>query len=734
MVTAGAGSGKTRLLTHRIAHLINDKGVAPYHILAITFTNKAANEMRERVERMLDAHGSGVWVSTFHSMCVSMLRRFGDKIGYDKNFSIYGEVEKERLVKKLLKEISPEDEESLKTILWSISDAKNKDQGSEEYFKEIEYKREAELIRDVYAAYQEELKKSNALDFDDLLTKTYLMLASSQEAREYYQNKFRYIHVDEFQDTNAVQYRLVKILAGKHKNVMAVGDEDQSIYGWRGAEIGNLHSYIEDFGCKLYKLEQNYRSTKKILELANKVIAHNDNRMKKTLWTEKPDGEDIKLYTADSESEEAEYVAQKVLRLQRSENRRLSDFAVLLRLNALTRAFEEKFIQYGVPYKVTGGFKFYERKEIKDILAYLRLTVNHADNEAILRVINFPKRGIGDVAVKQLVNYSLVESKSLYDVIATIAQNTDLPKNMCKKIEPFAAVVKCLSEAAGTIPVDEFTKYLVRLLDLKSVYEEDTEENENRRLNIKELINSMQDYVKKNPQAGIDEYLQNVSLYSDTDDLDLEEGCIHIATVHSAKGLEFPCVFVAGLEDGIFPITRSIDSKSDLEEERRLMYVAITRAKERLFLSYAATRFLYGERKRTLPSRFLAEMGYRKNEELGIRSEEWWRNGRREAMSGAEGFVGRGLAPAVSDGYLSNAGAASFKNPQLPLRNNVVPVSEFRVGVRVSHRKFGVGIIASVSGTPDNCYAEIDFGQVGRLNLSLNYAPLTVAEEDKYKI
>ena len=709
LVTAGAGSGKTRLLTHRIAHLIRDKGVLPYHILAITFTNKAANEMKERVERMLDVN-SGVWISTFHSMCVKILRRYADKIGYSVSFSIYGEAEKERLVKKLIKQGDSKEEDLYRDVMWSIADAKNKALDPDNYFKAHEHKRGAEDIRNIYAAYEAELKKSNALDFDDLLLKTHLLLATDAEARAYYQDKFRYIHVDEFQDTNVVQYQLIKILAGKHKNVMAVGDEDQSIYGWRGANFQNIDDFKQDFNCTLYKLEQNYRSTKKILSLANKIIAHNKERMEKTLWTENPDGSEVGTYVADSEAAEAEYVISKILRLIESDGYKFSDFAVLLRLNALTRAFEEKCIQYGVPYKITGGFKFYERKEIKDILAYLRLTANTADTEAILRVINFPKRGIGSAAIGQLTNYCLAENKPLYEAICTINNNTDLPKALCKKIEPFAAILNCLHEAAGKLDVEELTRYLVGLLDLKTVYEEDTEENENRKLNIKELLNSMKQFVRINVGAGIDEYLQNVSLYSDTDELDLEGAYLHIATVHSAKGLEFPCVFVVGLEDGVFPISRSQGLDAEVEEERRLAYVAVTRAMEHLFLSYASTRFLYGERKQTLPSRFLTEMGFTmpKVRLSGNYTQQHTNNA--------------GIAP-------KDASMSGIITKVTTTRNDRIAISRFVPGVQVQHKKFGVGIIASVSGVSDNCYAEIDFETVGRLNLSLNYAPLEIIEE-----
>jgi len=694
LVTAGAGSGKTRLLTHRIAHLISDCGVAPYNILAITFTNKAANEMKERIQAML-AGGGGVWVSTFHSMCVSMLRRYAPQIGYQKSFSIYGETEKERLIKKLLKDDPKACEDIHKEITFCISDAKNKALCPDEYFTLNPFADNAETVLRIYTAYQTELQKSNALDFDDLLVKTLQLLQACEEARKHYQNKFRYIHVDEFQDTNAVQYRLVKILAAQHQNVMAVGDEDQSIYGWRGANIGNIRDFMQDFTCKVYKLEQNYRSTKNILGLANKIIAHNDERIKKNLWTQNPEGAAVEIFAAETETQEAEVAIKKIASQYRM-GRKLSDFAILMRLNALSRPFEEKLTQYGIPYKITGGFRFYDRKEIKDILAYLRLTVNPADNEAILRVINFPKRGIGDASVTQLSNYCLVENKPLYEVLYNLESNPDLPANLIKKAAPFSAVLQCLAKAAHEeTNIADLTKYLVRLIDLKSVYGSDSEEDENRKLNIKELINSMEQFSKLNPQAGAAEYLQSVSLYSDTDELDSSSPCVQIATVHSAKGLEFDCVFVIGLEDGIFPLARSIGTKAEEEEERRLMYVAATRAKERLYLSYAASRFLYGDRKRTVPSRFLAEIGYQ---------------------------------PAAA-----RAAAAPAPSAARPVSSRIstpAALAQYQENMLVSHKKFGAGRIVSISGSDDNRYAEIEFENVGRMLLSLNYAPLETIKEE----
>ena len=727
LVTAGAGSGKTRLLTHRIAHLIVDKGIPAYNILAITFTNKAANEMKERLFHMVeDSHG--LWVSTFHSMCVSFLRKFIDKIGYTPNFSIYGEQEKERAIKKILKEQDPE-EDVYKEVSFAISSAKNDGLSPDEYYELNRYENNAEIIRDAFIAYENELKKNNALDFDDLLNKAYYLLINDKEAGDYYADRFRYIHVDEFQDTNVIQYKIVRALAKKHQNVFVVGDEDQSIYGWRGASISNIADFRKDFNCKIYKLEQNYRSTKKILALANTLIDNNESRIKKTLWTENDDGSDVEMYAAQSEGQEADFVVSKILALHQSGKYSFSDFAILMRINALSRSFEERFIQYGIPHKIFGGFKFYDRKEIKDILAYLRIVVNPLDSEAILRVINFPKRGIGDAAIGQLVNYCAVSGKNLFDVIIDIETNEDLPKPILKKVSPFSTVLRCLINEKDNLKISALMKYLVKMLNLKEVFSQPTEENENRKQNIKELLGSAQQYEQMNPEAELEDYLQSVSLYSDLDEMDEAAGCVNIATVHSAKGLEFKNVFVVGLEDGCFPISRGMDSTAEMEEERRLMYVAITRAEQNLFLSYAQTRFMYGERKLSVPSRFLMELGFdvgrKKRESMYSEySQSRWYN------MGGQSQQRSYYARSDEYEYGNVSGEAQIYTrpapPPTPKRNDKVEKSGFVAGARVRHKKFGEGVIVKVSDEGENSYAEIEFEGVGKLVLSIFYAPLEV--------
>ena len=758
LVTAGAGSGKTRLLTHRIAHLI-DKGASPYSILAITFTNKAASEMKERLDKMLDGTmaSGGVWVSTFHSMCVKMLRRFSDKIGFNKNFSIYAEAEKERLIKSIYKEkfgsddSDKNDKDEIKDIISAISKAKNLGLDPDEYKKQFDYVDNIDRIFEIFTEYEIQKKKNNAFDFDDLLAVTLLLLKTDTEAREFYSNKFKYILVDEFQDTNDVQYQIVKLLASKHKNIMCVGDEDQNIYSWRGASISNLDDFRNDFSVKFYKLEQNYRSSKKILDLANNLIENNKSRIKKNLWTQNAEGEKPEFYAAENEASEADFVIKNIIQLKRYHNYSNSDFAILMRVNALTRSFEEKCIQYGIGYRVTGGFKFYERKEIKDILAYLRICANSDDSEAIGRVINFPKRGIGDKAIAQLQNYCAIENKRLYDIILDIEKNDDLPKALAKKVAPFSQVLALIAAAKEQLNIFELITYIIRLLDLKEVYSADTEENENRKQNLKELVGAIESYVKLNPSATVDEYLQNVSLYSDTDELDTNADFLNIATVHSAKGLEFNCVFIVGLEEGVLPISRSFDSESELEEERRLLYVAITRAKQRLFLSLAQSRFMYGQRKLCMPSRFLSELGFSVPKPKPLYEDEFGFGGRSYGGGFGKSY---GVASGGGFGYNNSYSNSSYNSYQsqknantpfashssqtttnqtpshLPPKKESVDLSDFKVGSKVVHKKFGTGTIVSVTGTKDNAYGEIDFEFVGKLNLSLNYAPLTQLDEN----
>ena len=737
LVTAGAGSGKTRLLTHRIAYLIEEKGVKPWNILAITFTNKAANEMKERLENMIGGAGD-IWVSTFHSMCARILRRHADKLGYKTSFSIYGEQEKENVLKKITKELAEDKNSGLykadtkeidkvrKRASYIISDAKNEALSPEEYISYLRYDDEAELLGEIYGRYEAELKKSNAFDFDDLLVKTYELLKTDEETREYYCNKFKYIHVDEFQDTNLVQYLLVKILAGKQGNVFVVGDEDQCIYGWRGAKADNMIDFTKDFKCRVFKLEQNYRSTKKILSLANSVISHNAKRLEKTLWTAGGDGDDVTVFCARNETNEAEYVANVIKNLTESGEYSYSDFAVLMRVNALSRTFEERFLAYGIPHKMYGGFKFFERKEVKDLLAYLRVITNGDDSEALLRIINFPKRGIGTSAVSQLVNYGAVTGQSLFSVVMGIEENSDLPLALCKKVAPLKVLLACMLEQKDKCRPSELAAYIVRILKLSEVYGEDTEENVSRKMNISALVDSIGQFEKSNEGGTLEDYMQMISLYSDLDEMDEADDSVALATIHSVKGLEFRVVFVIGCEDGLMPLSRSSDSEDEIEEERRLMYVAITRAMQRLYVTWAASRFMYNERKYTTPSRFLKEAG------VAVKSAQPSAALARERAAGylrdSYSDYDMGYSSGSGYGYKSSSGGASVYSANSSPKVQKKDVSDFAVGTFVRHKKFGKGVILTLSAEAGGVYAEIEFEKIGKMMLSLQYAPIEIVD------
>lgn len=733
LVTAGAGSGKTRLLTHRIAHLINDLNVPPYNILAITFTNKAANEMRERLEDMLDADGA--WICTFHSACVRMLRQFIDRIDYKKNFTIYGDAETKSIVKRICKENEYHDDMQ-KRILAEISKAKNKGISPDNYAEIFKFAIDADDIAHAYAEYQLTLKQNNALDYDDLLIQALRLLKENAEAREHFQNKFQYIHIDEFQDTNTIQYDIAKILAGKHGNIFAVGDEDQCIYTWRGATISNIFDFQRDFKCKVYKLEQNYRSTSNILSVANRIIKGNTQRLDKKLWTHNSDGAKVMCFGAATEGFEADYVIRTIYELTRDGDYGYSDCAILFRLNALTRHFEERLLQYGIPHKVYGGFKFYDRKEVKDVLAYARIAVNHADDEAAYRIINFPRRGIGDASIEKLRVYTKENSLSVYDAVTSPFHLEAFPSALRVKLQAFGEDLSCLSEKASGGNVIDFFKYLLDcVLDVASLFADD---DETRLENLNELLNSVSEFAKNNEGATVSDYLQMVSLYSDTDEM-TGDNAVTLATVHSAKGLEFPIVFVVALEDGIFPSLRVSEENSDhMEEERRLMYVAVTRAQKRLFLSYAKSRFLYGETQYRTPSRFLCECGLvEKTAEYGdgrYSSERAFRGidgfARSAAHYGGErseksygGSYGGGDRSSDSSTRTYKSGYGKKESEESPRARSI---DDFKVGVKIMHKRLGKGTIIGLEKTGDNLYAQIEFERGGIMLLAVDFAPITV--------
>ncbi len=782
LVLAGAGSGKTRVLTSRIAYILEEKRVSSEAILAITFTNKAANEMKERLFRITDI--SRAWVCTIHSMCVRILRMFAKEAGIQENFSIYSETERNNIIKKSFQECDFDDEKLLKSVKFHIANAKMLGFSPERYAQEFAGDHDIEKVTKVYARYQKHLRENNALDFDDLLNETRRLLKTNEEVREYLSGRFRYVLVDEFQDTNEVQYEIIKMLASTHGNLFAVGDDDQSIYGWRGAKIENILHFEKDFkGAKVFKLERNYRSTKTILDLANTVIKNNGRRKDKTLWTENDDGEPAKVYEAEEESGEARFIAHTIAGLV-SRGYRYSDFAVLMRLNALTRSLEQEFLADGIPFKVFGGFKFFERKEIKDMLAYLRLVNNPFDSEALTRIINFPKRGIGAKTVETLQNYAFENELSVYDALYDL-EFLGFSGATKQKLENFRELVKGWILESQSMPVDELVKKIVVDTKMREAYADDSDESINKRANIEEFINSVDEYCRLNKEATLTDYLNQVTLSSDTDDMD-DGNYVSLATIHSVKGLEFKCVFVCGMEENILPVSRAVGNDDDMEEERRLTYVAITRAMKRIYLTRSKSRYLYGKREPTMRSRFLKELsslldlpgetrytprgydGFDDPESYGNASYGGGRYGSNGNYGGYGNRYGNGYGNSYG-GYGSRSsdressqvkrsawngnssygsyggssyGSSYSRNQETKKESSFTyggisrvgakpatggkDLSAFKTGVKVQHPKFGVGTIVMVKGVGSNTILDIAFQGLGIKQLSANLAPLTI--------
>ena len=735
LVTAGAGSGKTRMLTHRIAHMVEEKDINPNHILAITFTNKAATEMKERLEKMISSIGD-MWICTFHAMCSKILRRSIDLLGYTKSFSIYGDTEKNRVIKRILE--GKTQDMNAETFAWHISNAKNNLLSPDNYSKYIHDKRKCELITKVYKAYEEELFKANALDFDDLLVKTYELLKKFPDVLEYYQNRFKYIFVDEFQDTNSSQYALVKLLANKYKNVFAVGDEDQCIYSWRGAQVGNVKQFTIDFdGCKVFKLEQNYRSTKKIINLANKLIKNNTNRIEKNLWTANDDGLEVELKQNYNDIEEAEQVAEKIEYLVKNEGYHYNDFAILMRVNSLSRILEEKLLTYNIPYKVYGGFKFFERKEIKDTTAYLYLIANPNDTEAANRMLSFPKKGIGDVSIAQISEIANNNNVSLMEVICN-ATKYNISGALATKLNSVRDLFEDLNEKQEAMPLEDFVEYVIKKVGIKEAIGSKTEDDLNKCLNVDDLLKSVTEYAMANEGASIDDFLQSVTLMRDIDSMDNEDDFVSLITVHAAKGLEFNAVFIVGLNDGLFPLSRAINSAdtNELEEERRLMYVAITRAKKRLFLSRSKIKFNFESKRSeyTLESRFLPEMfdNLKKsntNSNGVINKSNIYATGFNSYLESSKSHESLDRKMSSSINIVNVAGKSTTINTSQSKPNvNIADYSKYKKGTKVKHNHFGIGEITLGVTDFTSAFVTIKFESVGIKTLSLKYANLEIVE------
>lgn len=712
LVIAGAGSGKTRVLTARVCHLL-EMGVDPYNILAITFTNKAANEMKERIQQATSLGGQ-VWTSTFHSMCAKMLRFDIDRMGtYSADFTIYTEQESERVVKRVAETIVGADPKYKSDYMWHISRAKTFALSPDEYYDEIrEVEQNAKTVREVYRAYEEELRRSNCLDFDDLLIKTVEMFKTCPEVLEKYQERFKYINVDEFQDTNKLQYEIVKMLSAKHGNLFVVGDEDQSIYSWRGAEIRNILDFPKDFpGTQVFKLEQNYRSTTSILNAANSVIKHNANRNEKNLWSDKREENSVEYYDAYSDREEASQVARTIDYLSKCDSS-YKDIAVLVRVNSLTRTFEEEFNLYGIPYKVFGGFRFFERKEIKDALAYARLAINPSDNDCILRVINYPKRGIGNTAVEELKTVAKNNNATLFSVLI----NPDLlSPATSKKLAPFTDIALQLTAKVKTMKPTEFFTYLVSVSGLETALSgSGDKEDENRLENIHELVNAVKEFEIDNPDATVSEFMQSVSLVSDTDEMGNDD-YVTIATVHAVKGLEFDTVFIVGCEEGIFPTQRAIMS-GDIEEERRLMYVAITRARKKLFVFTAKERYRFGNKESFNKSRFISEMrGV--SPSIRVANSSYGSTPKQSRTTFGANSPAKPFASKPKSEHLGG-----FKTETQPKKTSNVNYDAYVKDVFVEHSKFGKGLIISTSGEGEDKIAAIAFPGLGVKRFALSIA------------
>ena len=754
LVLAGAGSGKTRVLTSRIAYILEQGLSAPQGILAITFTNKAAGEMRERLEGML-GDTSGMWICTIHSMCVRILRQFSAEAGIKSNFSIYSETERSNIIKKSFKELDFDDEKLLKDAKYHIGNAKMLGLDPDTYGTRFADIPRMDDIVCIYEKYDKHLASNNALDFDDLLIRTLRLLRGNEEVRDFLSDKFRYILVDEFQDTNAVQYNIVKLLASKHRNLFAVGDDDQSIYGWRGAEIENILRFDKDYpDAKIYKLERNYRSTKNILNLANTIIKNNGARHKKTLWTEAEEGQKPVYFQAEEEADEALFAARTINQAVAA-GEKYSSFAVLMRINALTRSYEQEFTKYGIPYKVFGGFRFFERREIKDILAYLRLISNPFDDEALTRIINVPKRGIGGKTLEAMDAYAAQSGLSLYDACLD-AEYLPLTAGAKSKIEDFASTIKDFVIDAQSVNVAQLVRDIISRTELRLAYDDGTDEGDSKLANLDEYIASVDDFVRLNPDATLDEYLNQVTLASDTDDMD-DGNYVTLATIHSVKGLEFDDVIICGLEDGIMPSSRSESDPKMLEEERRLMYVAITRARKKLYLTRSKSRYLYGRRDRTMPSRFIGELaselgadaakpsfggysGYGGNSFGGTYSRGYGSFGYSDSRGYGSSFSSqRGESSRGRGVYSSDEGYESDLPPAQPKRTESVTFSaastfgrtqakakSYSVGTKVKHPKFGLGTVIAVKNGGNTI--NVAFEGQGIKELSAALAPLEILQ------
>jgi DNA helicase-2/ATP-dependent DNA helicase PcrA len=725
LILAGAGSGKTRVITHRIAHLIGTHGVAPWQILALTFTNKAAEEMRGRIEKLLGASGQEIWVSTFHAACARLLRRDIEHLGrYTRSFVILDAADQAGLIKECLRElnISP-DRYAPQAIAGRISRLKNQLITTEQFAAGAQNFGFEEQVRRVYQLYQKKLVEQNALDFDDLLMQTVRLFEETPEVLRYYQQKFRYILVDEYQDTNHAQYRIIRLLASEHRNLCVVGDDDQSIYGWRGADISNILSFERDYpDCAVVKLEENYRSTQSILKAAGVVIDKNTARKGKRLWTQREAGEKLTYVEAADETREASLICQMIRRMRLSAGWDYRDMAIFYRTNAQSRAIEDALRVEGIPYQIVGGLKFYERKEVKDLLAYLRMTVNPRDSVSLRRVINAPPRGIGKVTVDKIAAHAEARSIPLYDALGEMLATGLLSGAAAGKVQQFFSLVEDIRGLAATLSVAEMIRELIRRTNFLDQYGA-TGEDEMRRQNIQEVITAADDFEERAQEPSLARFLDQTALIADQDTLIDDAGRVVLMTLHTSKGLEFPVVFISGMEDGIFPHRRAFEDASELEEERRLCYVGMTRAKDRLFLSSAVRRRIYGTELYNPPSMFLHDippdlLHAERSSRQGVSGRQARASWSFEEGDG-EGSPTAATLPSAAAGAGKSAARRDGKTDTRQLWGG-----EYRPGTLVRHPEWGLGVVQKQEGEGESLKLTIIFRDVGRKVVAAKYAKL----------
>ena len=748
LVIAGAGSGKTKVLTHKVAYLIEEKNVKPWEILAITFTNKAANEMKERVEKLVSNAALDIWMGTFHSICVRILRKQIDRLGFDTSFIIFDTSDQKTLVKKIIKEKNLDDKlYSDKSVLYEISNAKNEMLEPDKYTAKVRGDFRKEKIAEIYEIYQKRLKENNAIDFDDIINFTIKILLDNPDLLDYYSGKFKYVLVDEYQDTNKAQFTLVSLLASKYGNITVVGDNDQGIYSFRGADITNILNFEKDFpGTRIIKLEQNYRCTQNILNAANEVIKNNETKYEKKLWTKNEEGNLPKVYRADTAYDEANYIVRQINTLKMEEYYKYSDFAVLYRMNTQSRVIEDALMREDIPYKIVGGLRFHERKEIKDIIAYLRLIQNFSDNLSLTRIINEPKRGVGRTSLDNIENLAVSNETSMYEIIKN-ADKYGLSRVISNTRE-FINTIEELHQKIDSLKVSDLIKEVINKTGyLKNLELENTVEAETRIQNIDEFITEAVEFENEAAEPSLREFLEGITLSADIDNVEDSEESVTLMTLHSAKGLEFPVVFLVGMEEGVFPGYKSIGEPKELEEERRLCYVGITRAKENLFLTCSKQRTIFNSTSYNAVSRFLKEIpasmldGYEQIEDRSYSSYDDtdvnWQYG-----------TGRDLSSDYSSDYLresintyksieensSKVASTTFKfRSAESFLNSLnkpeeVDLSVYKAGIKVYHKKFGEGVINYVEAEGEDLKVDINFEKSGHKRLMARYAGLKVID------